>query len=137
MAARAVTSDMPPVAAILAALRNPWLLLLIACVAGAGGTGWYRMRWLDAVHGQEAAVADAQRKADALANELVIAQAMAMAKTERTVTVWRDKVIHAPVTSSCGPVVGDALRGVREIVGSGQAGAPGGTPAAVPAAPPR
>ena len=38
---------MPALSAILPLLRNPWILLVIACVVGIGGTGWYRLQWLE------------------------------------------------------------------------------------------
>lgn len=117
--------------AALVFLRSPWVLLALACVIGAGGTGWYRMKWLDEIHGREVAVAEAQKKADSLANEIIIAQAAAMAVTERTVTVFRDRIANAPQTSSCGPVLRDAIGGVREILRGGDAGAQRGTPPAV------
>lgn len=105
-------------AALLPLLRNPWVLLLAACLIGIAGTGWYRMQWLSVVAGQERAISQAQKKADALANELIIAQAAAMAANEKTVTVYRDRIINAPLTNSCGPAVRDALRGLRDLSGS-------------------
>src|SRR4051812_34957217 len=30
---------------ILSLLKNPWVLLILACAIGIGGTGWYRMKW--------------------------------------------------------------------------------------------
>ena len=44
------------------AVRNPWVLLAIACVIGIGGTGWYRMRWLGGVAARASDVAAAQQK---------------------------------------------------------------------------
>jgi hypothetical protein len=105
------------ITSILSALKNPWVLLLIACGIGAAGTGWYRMQWLSVVEGQEQAIADAQKKADDLANELVIAQAQAMATNEHTITVYRDKVKNDPSADSVSPAVRDALRGVRALGG--------------------
>lgn len=102
--------------ALLSLLKNPWVLVIVACVLGMGGTGWYRMKWLGVVAGQERAIADAQKKADALANELIIAQAQAMAQTEKTVTVYRDRIIHAPTTNTCGPSMRDAARGVLDTL---------------------
>lgn len=74
------------------------------------------------------AVAEAQRKADALSNELVIAQAAAMAVTEKTVTVYRDRIANAPSTSTCGPAVRDAAHGVLDTFGGGGPGAQRGAP---------
>lgn len=104
--------------ALLSLLKNPWVLVAIVGVLGIGGTGWYRMQWLSVVAGQERAISQAQKKADELANELVILQAAAMAANEKVHTVYRDKVVNAPLTNTCGPVVRDALRGVHELAGS-------------------
>ncbi len=122
--------------ALLSLLRNPWVLVIVVSVIGVGGTGWYRMRWLSEISGRQEAVIAAQKKADTLANELVIAQAQAMAVTEKTVTVYRDRIAHAAQTNTCGPVIRDALRGVRDTVGS-QPDSLGGAPAAVRPAPAR
>jgi hypothetical protein len=101
---------------LLSLLKNPWVLLIIACTLGIGGTGWYRMKWLGEVSGRQEAIIEAQKKADDLANELIIAQAAAFAVTEKTVTVFKDRIIHAPTTSTCGPTVRDAARGVLETL---------------------
>ena len=117
--------------ALLGLLRNPWLLLVIACVAGMAGTGWYRMKW----EGEKAAYAGfrekeakavlaAQAKAEALSNELIIAQAASMAVTERTVVSYVDKIIH-DTPSACPPssAARDGSRAVRDLLSS-----PGFTP---------
>jgi hypothetical protein len=101
---------------ILSALKNPWVLLLIACGIGAAGTGWYRMQWLSVVEGQEQAIADAQKKADDLSNQLIVAQKVAEEATAKTVTVYRDRIVNAPQTSTCGPSVGAAADGVRALL---------------------
>jgi hypothetical protein len=102
---------------VLSLLRNPWVLLLLACAIGAAGTGWYRAKYHNLQAANATAIAEAQRKADALANELIIAQAAAMAVTKETVTVWRDKVKNDPSADSVSPAVRDALRGVHALGG--------------------
>jgi hypothetical protein len=112
---------MPALISILPLLRNPWILLVIACALGIGGTGYYRMRWLSVVEGQERAIADAQKKADDLSNKLIVAQKAAKEATGKIVTVFQDRIIHAPSTSTCGPSVGAAADGVRALLRSPQA----------------
>lgn len=75
----------------------------------------------------------ATQAAQALSDELIIAQAANFAVTEKTVTVYQDRIVHAPTTNACGPTVRDAAAGVRQILNSGgsQAPAVSPTPAAV------
>lgn len=79
----------------------------------------------------ESAARKAEQHAQTVSDELIIAQAAAMAVTERTVTVYRDRIANAPKTSTCGPAVRDAGRGVLDLLTPG-AGPPdaGGKPAA-------
>jgi len=81
--------------------------------------------------GQAKAVADAQQKADKLANELIIAQAQAMATTEKVTTVYRDRITNAPQTNTCGDALRDAAAGVLEQLRGGQAGPAGAARPAV------
>lgn len=83
----------------LTIIKSPWTLLIIACVAGMGGTGWYRMEYLGEAAARAAdkakqadAVNTANAKAESLANELIIAQAAAMAVTTKTATVYVDRI---------------------------------------------
>jgi hypothetical protein len=110
---------MPVLLPILSALKNPWVLLLIACALGIAGTSFYRAKYDHLVAANAIAIADAQKKADDLANQLIRTEAAARAATERTVTVYRDRIIHAPSTSTCGPSVGAAADGVRALLGGG------------------
>lgn len=109
---------MPALLPLLGLLRNPWVLVLIVTALGMGGTGWYRMKWLGEVNGREHAVAEAQRKADTLANELIIAQAAAMAVTENIVTVYRDRIAQVPASSACAgsPAIRQSIEGARQIL---------------------
>lgn len=79
------------------------------------------------------AVAEAQTNADRLANELVIAQAQAMAVTETTKTVYVDRIKNVPVTSACpaSPAVRAGLDGVHDIIYGGRANPPAGDPKAL------
>lgn len=54
---------MPALIPILSLLRNPWILLVIACAIGAGGTGWYRMQWIEEVSARAADNAAADQAA--------------------------------------------------------------------------
>jgi hypothetical protein len=54
---------MTALVAIWQAIRNPWLLLLIACLIGAVGTTWYRMQWLGEVAARAQDLSDAQAAA--------------------------------------------------------------------------
>ena len=130
--------------AVFALLRNPWVLVIVVSVIGIGGTGWYRMEWKSEVvafgayrYEEAKAVAAAQEKASRLSDELIIAQAASMAVTEKTVTVYRDRIAHAPQTNSCGPVLRDAARGVLDTLQpvSGQPEAGSGAAPAMRAAP--
>ncbi len=110
---------------VLALLRNPWVLLLIACVAGIGGTGYYKLRFESciAARAEEKASAEraaraAEEKAQQLSDDLLKAQAAALAANNKTVTVYRDRVINAPSTNTCGPAVRDAVDGVRAVLGA-------------------
>lgn len=126
---------------MLAAVPLAWKVAGVAIllfVLGAIGVGLYLEGRSDgeaAIKAADAvAVAAAQKKADDLGNELIIAQAAANAVTERTVTVYQDRIVHAPTTNTCGPVVRDAARGVRDTLGGGEASPAGPARPAVPAA---
>ena len=126
---------MPALLPLLGLLRNPWVLVLIVSALGMGGTGWYRMKWLGEVNGRERAVAEAQIKADRLANELIVAQAAAMAVTERKVVTYVDRIrtVQAPDTACpADPRMRLGNVGVRDIIRGGEADPPGRAPAAVP-----
>lgn len=117
-------------AAFLPSLQKYALIALGVLLAlSVIGLLWYRGEYEACSGGQARAIADAQKKADDLANELIIAQAAAMAATEKTVTVFRDRIVNAPTTNTCGPTVRDAARGVRSLLG--EPDAQRGAPAAV------
>ena len=90
------------------------LLLIAAAFLGVYVKG--RSDGAAAIEAADAiAIQQAQKKADALANELIIAQAAAMAVNEKTVTIYRDKVANDPSANSVSPAVRDALRGVHAL----------------------
>lgn len=130
--------------AFLALLRNPWVLLAIAIVAGLGGTGWYRMRWMGEVADRAKDVAEARDKllkqqaedaeytrglSDQLAAELA-------AKKEQT-NVRSLAIARAPVTDGCANspamrALFDGLRHRPDETGAGQSPGAGRTGAALP-----
>jgi hypothetical protein len=108
-----------------------WVLPLLAAFGLAIDDGLHRL-WLadcERVRAEEVAAAEKARNAalahaQALSDELIIAQAQAMATTEKIVTVYKDRIVHAPTTNSCGPSVRDSMRGVLDTLGSGGGQAP-------------
>ncbi len=114
------------------AIPFTWKLIAIGAVIIAWGGSLVWAHHSGAVSGKaeviaadQKAIEKAQKKADDAANELIIAQAQAMAVTEKTVTVYRDRIVHAPVTSTCGPTVHDAAAGVLDAFrGAGAANRP-------------
>lgn len=131
--------------ALLGLLKNPWVLLAIACAMGAAGTGWYRMRWegcvaarADDARKAEQAKAEALQKAQASSDRIITEQAQVLALTAGKAGSVTERIIHVPVTTACvqSPAVRAAVDGVRDILapGGGQADAGGRAPPAVPAA---
>lgn len=110
-------------------LRDNWRLVAIGALVVALGVQTLRVAWLQADAAKDkAAQADAilklQQRADALSNELVIEQAIAMGAAARKETVYVDRVKRIPVA----PGEDDAARtermragtaGVRDILCGG------------------
>ena len=103
------------------AIPFTWKLIAIGAliIAWGGSLAWAHHSGAvsgkaEVIAADQKAIEKAQKKADDIANELIIAQAQAMAVTEKTVTVYRDRVIHAPTTTTCGPAVRDAAAGVLD-----------------------
>ena len=71
--------------AIWKIIKNPWVLVLIAVVAGMGGTGWYRMQWLGEKAARAADLASAQQAA-------LQAQARDAAATAQIITAHQDEL---------------------------------------------
>lgn len=117
-----------------------WKLLVIGLLVAAVGVQTLRLAWAqnelvaDRL-AQAKAVADAREKAAKLSDELIIAQAAAMAVTETKVVEYVDRIrtVRAPDTACAADErmrIGSA--GVRDIVGRSGSPAVGGAPAAVP-----
>ena len=90
---------------------------------------WDRADLAEAKAGQEKAISAAQKKADDLANELVIAQAQAMAVTTQKVVTYVDRIQASP-DDAARNVAGSL--GVRDIIRPGGATSAGKPAAAVP-----
>lgn len=117
-----------------------WRLLAIGAVALALGVQTVRLAWLQAeVAGerlaQAEAIREAREKAEALSNELVIQQAIAMSKTAEKETVYVDRVRRIPVA----PGEDEAARSERMRAGTAGVRAVlcGDQPAALGCAAPR
>ena len=99
----------------------PWLLSLAFLIGGAGGTLWYRGQY----EACQASAADAilkQQQADAAESARILAQEQARTAALRKQTdAFLQQVKNEPTTSSCGPSVRDAERGLRAILDSGAA----------------
>lgn len=109
-------------------LLSNWRYAVMGILALALGVQTLRLAWADESiattrAAQEKAIADAQAKADSLANELIIAQASAMAVTEKTVTSYVDRIVNVPVQTACvaSPAVAAGLDGMRAVLGGSQA----------------
>lgn len=111
-------------AAILAltkGLAAKWQYIAMGLLAL--GLLWYRGQAANCRADQAAAIIEAQKRADALSNELIIAQAQAMAVTEKKVVEYVDRIKTVQVASECPPDERDRLgsRGVRSILGDPKA----------------
>ncbi len=85
----------------IAAIIANWKLIAIGLLVAAIGVQTLRLSWaqnelISDKLAQAEAVRKAQERADALSNELVIQQAIAMAVTERTVIQYVDRIRNAP-----------------------------------------
>lgn len=120
-----------------------WLLPLAICLGFAIDDGIHRaelgsleLKVARDATAQAEAIQKAQDKADALANELIIAQAAAMAVNEKTTTVYVDRIHNvqsADTACAADPRMQLGSRGVRDLIyGSGEPQTTSGPPAAVP-----
>lgn len=83
-------------------LVTNWRLLAIGALALALGVQTVRLAWLQAEvatdkAAQAEAIRKAEEKAEALSNELVIQQAIAMSKTAEKGVVYVDRIKRIPV----------------------------------------
>lgn len=92
----------------------PWLAALFCFSMWQ----WDRADLAEAKSGQQAAISAAQKKADDLANELVIAQAIAMGVTQTKVTQYVDRIQSSP-DDAARNIAGSL--GVRDIISGGPA----------------
>lgn len=126
---------MPPIGILLA----NWKLIAIGLLVAALGVQTLRLSWAqneivaDRL-AQAKAVQEAKDKATALSNELIIAQAAAMAVTEKKVIEYVDRIRAVPAPDTACPAdprmrLGN--HGVRDIMGGGGSPAVGGAPAAL------
>ena len=91
-----------------AALRNPWILLLVSAALGASGTSWYRMRWLNEVVARSSDILKAEeqiRKAKEVdarrTQELSDQLAAAIALTKEEANARSIAIARVPVTDAC------------------------------------
>ena len=116
-----------------------WREGLIGLLLALCGVQTVRLSWAHEQIATEAAartkaIADAQAKASALSDELIIAQAAAMAVTEKKVVTYVDRIrtVQAPDTACpADPRMRLGNTGVREIIRGGSPQAGSGAPAAV------
>ncbi len=103
----------------------PWLLAAFFF----GMWQWDRADLAEAKTASEAAISTAQKKADKLADELVIQQAIAMGVTQQKVVTYVDRIRTSP-DDAARNIAGSL--GVRDIIHPGSAPSPGKPVAAVP-----
>lgn len=102
----------------------PWLAALFCFSMWQ----WDRAALAEGKAAAEAAVISAQKKADAIGNELIIAQAQAMAVTQQKVVTYIDRIQASP-DDIARNVAGS--NGVRDIIGGGVTKGAAGPPAGV------
>lgn len=61
----------------------------------------------------------AQKQADSLAEQLIRTENAAREATAKTTTVYKDRIVNAPQTNSCGPALRDARDGVCALIHGG------------------
>jgi hypothetical protein len=120
----------------------PWLLVLASLLFGAGGTLWYRAEYESCVAARasdqaaaETAKAAALQKAQQDSDAIIVQQAEALAQRAQQASTAVTRIVNAPSTSGCGPVMRDASHSVRDLFDAarrGDAQAVGGAAAAVP-----
>ena len=105
-------------------------VLLLVCAVLFGLWKWEEAAYANYKVAQAKAVLKAQERADALANELVIQQAIAMGQTEKVVIEYRTQLRNAPDDTARLRAIACGLRGIAGSRGSASSGCP---PDAVPA----
>lgn len=109
------------------ALKN-WKYLLMGILLVGIGVQTTRLAWAKQTiaeneAAQKKAINEAQHKADILAGDLIIAQAAAMAVTEKTVTSYVDRIVKIPVQTACvsSAAITTGFDGVRTILRGSEA----------------
>jgi uncharacterized membrane protein len=118
--------------ALLGLLKNPWVLLIIACALGVIGTGWYRMEYESEKAGRVADALAAQQAADAKVNQAKTASDTALADLQTKLALqstqsitYVDRIVHdAPSACPPSPAARDAARGVRDLLSGATGPAP-------------
>lgn len=119
------------VAAILANWKYIAMgVMALACAVLFGLWKWEEAAYANYKTKQAIAVLKAQERADALANELVIQQAISMGQTEKVVIEYRDRIRNAPDDAARLRAIACGLYGIAGSRGSARPGCP---PDAVPA----
>lgn len=124
--------------ALIPFVLSNWRYVVMGVLALALGVQTLRLSWADqtiaeTAAAQQKAIAEAQARADALSNELIIAQAASMAETVKTKTIYVDRIKNVPVTTACitSPAVRAGLSGVSDIIHGGSANPVSGHPQTV------
>lgn len=120
-------------------LLTNWKLIVIGLLVAALGVQTLRLAWaqnelVEDRLAQAKAVQEAKDKAKELSDELIIAQAAAMAVTEKKVTEYVDRIrtVTVPDTAcAADPRMRIGNHGVRDIVGGGGSPTIGGATAPV------
>lgn len=98
----------------------PWAVCALGIMFGVWerGSAMSAEASLASFQAQDAQAVAAQKVADAATSAALIKQRDAdEAALQDQINQLMEKVHNAPVTNSCGPVVRDAARGVRDILG--------------------
>lgn len=110
----------------IAALLANWKMLALGLLVAALGVQTLRLSWaqnelISDKLAQADAVRKAQDRADDLSNELIIAQAQAMAQITQTLQPSKERIASAPLTAVCrdSPAIRAAIDGVRNALGPG------------------
>jgi hypothetical protein len=98
----------------------PFAALAVLLLGLAGGFFALRASWqaegaANVIAADQKAVIEQQRKDARLSAELVASQAAEIATLQDKAQTVITRIVNAPSTSGCGPVMRDASHGVREL----------------------
>jgi hypothetical protein len=116
----------------LDALIPPWVKLGLIAVLAIGLVGgfftlkasWQAEGAARVIAADQQAVLEQKARDEKLSNQLVADQAAEIAQLQDRAQTVVTRIVNAPATSGCGPVMRDASRGVHELFQQG-----GGPPA--------